>query len=91
MAMLVPLLLPHIVAASANIGKSTFETDIPPSLADLPLRSWSVERIPRRLVFGVGADRQKGVYNEEKLQPQRTTHRAADTDHSHGFGREQIV
>ena len=61
MAMLIPLLLPHVVAAGANIGK------VYPLHLVLMVRTRHHQRPTRRLVLGQLPDRQEGLYQQEVM------------------------
>jgi len=63
MAMLIPLLLPHVVAAGANIGM------ISPQLrqANADNRSRYHQRTSRGFIFSQLSDRQEGILNQEAM------------------------
>ena len=63
MAMLIPLLLPHVVAAGANIGM------IGPQFrkANADDRSRYHQRPSRGLFFSQLSDRQEGILNQETM------------------------
>jgi hypothetical protein len=88
MSILIPLLLPSVVNATANVGKSSFRDD---RRTDHPGLTLSTLSSPRHHQCCAGnelqylyQDREQGVYDKLAIPIRKVTSRVTDGDHRDG-------